>query len=311
MTMAGVVLDIRQKEGFMHYGRWFKLVSFIAAMLAVVMLFAACGGDDDEDEENGEATPAATAAGEATTEGGIPELEDGVLQVGSDIAYAPIEFFEEGTDNPQGLDIDLANALTEELGVEAEFINTGFDGIIGSLTAERFDVLMSAMTITEEREQEIDFVPYFSAGTDILVAAGNPKGVQSVEDLSGLTVGVQIGTIQVDQLAAANEALAAAGDPEINVLTFDQNPLAVEQLLNGRADAVIADSPVVANDARLSDGKLEALGLAIEAAPYGIGLRKDSSELRAAIEDALATLKENGTYQQILEDWGLASGAVD
>lgn len=293
----------------MHFGRWFKLVSFIAAVLAVTMLFAACG--DDEDTDNGEATPAATTAGGATTEAAVPELEDGVLQVGSDIAYAPIEFFEEGTDNPQGLDIDLAKALGEELGVDVEFVNTGFDGIIGALNADRFDVLMSAMTITEERAQEIDFIPYLSAGTDILVAKGNPKNIQSIEDLSGLTVGVQIGTIQVDQLAAANEALAAAGKPEITVLTFDQNPLAVEQLLNGRADAVIADSPVVANDARLSDNKLEAVGLAIEAAPYGIGLRKDSGELKTAIEDALATLKDNGIYEEILENWGLVGGAVD
>ena len=287
----------------MHCRRWFRLASIVAVAAAVLVLFAACGGDEEEAED--------TPTGSATSAAKVAELQDGVLQVGSDISYAPIEFYEEGTQNAQGLDVDLANALAEELGVRAEFINTGFDGIIGALNVSRFDVLMSAMTVTEERQKEIDFIPYFAAGTDILVAEGNPKNIKTIEDLSGLTVGVQIGTIQVDQLKAANDTLKAAGKPEISVLTFDQNPLAVEQLRTGRADAVIADSPVVANEARLSDGKLEALGLAVEAAPYGIGVRKGSTELKAAIEGALQKLIANGKYKAILIEWGLEGGAID
>jgi polar amino acid transport system substrate-binding protein len=278
------------------------LVWLVVVAAAVLMLFAAC---EDEEEEAPKVTPAGTAAAE------VPELQDGVLQVGSDIAYAPIEFFEEGTQNAEGLDVDLGNALAEELGVRAEFINTGFDGIIGALNAERFDILMSAMTVTEERQKEIDFIPYFIAGTDILVAAGNPKNIKSIEDLSGLTAAVQIGTIQVDQLEAANADLKAAGKPEINVLTFDQNPLAVEQLGTGRADAVLADSPVAANEARLSEGKFETVGLTIPPEPYGIGVRKESTELNAAIEDALRKLIANGKYDEILKNWGLESGAIE
>jgi len=288
----------------MHRRRWTQLIVAGAALCPALVLFAACGGDENEESKS-------TPAGPTTSAATAPELEDGVLNVGSDIAYAPIEFFEEGTQNPQGLDIDLADALADELGVTAEFTNTGFDGIIGALTAQRFDALMSAMTVTEERQKEIDFIPYLSAGTDILVAEGNPKNVNGIEDLSGLTVGVQIGTIQVDQLQAANDELEAAGKPSINVLTFDQNPLAVEQLRTGRADAVIADSPVVANDARLSDGKLQSLGLNIEAAPYGIGIRKESAELKAAIEGALLKLEENGKYDEILTKWGLEGGAIN
>ena len=281
---------------------WFQLVWLVAAVAAVLMLFAAC---EDEEEAAPKVTPAGTAAAK------VAELQDGVLQVGSDIAYAPIEFFEEGTQNAEGLDVDLGNALAEELGVRAEFINTGFDGIIGALNAERFDILMSAMTVTEERQKEIDFIPYFIAGTDILVAAGNPKNIKSIEDLSGLTAAVQIGTIQVDQLEAANADLKAAGKPEINVLTFDQNPLAVEQLGTGRADAVLADSPVAANEARLSEGKFETVGLTIPPEPYGIGVRKESTELNAAIEDALRKLIANGKYDEILKNWGLESGAIE
>ena len=305
----------------MRSGRWFWLLSLVAAVAVVGILFVACGDDDEEEgtataiHGAGTGTPAATAKATATPAGSpaatAPELQDSVLQVGSDIAYAPIEFFQEGTQTPQGLDIDLADALAAQLGVTTTFVNTGFDGIIGALNASRFDILMSAMTITDARSLEIDFIPYFNAGTDILVPAGNPKNITGIEDLSGLTVGVQIATIQVDQLKAANEDLKAGGNPEINVLTFDQNPLAVEQLKVGRADAVIADSPVVANDARLSNGQLEALGLAIEAAPYGIGVRKESTQLKAAVEGALQALIANGKYEQILKDWGLEGGAIE
>jgi polar amino acid transport system substrate-binding protein len=287
----------------MHCRRWFRLASIVAVAAAVLVLFAACGGEEKKAEN--------TPSGSATSAAKVAELQDGVIQIGSDISYAPIEFYEEGTQNAQGLDVDLANALAEELGVRAEFINTGFDGIIPALNANRFDLLMSAMTVTADRQKEIDFIPYLSAGTDILVAEGNPKNIKTVEDLSGLTVGVQIATIQVDQLKAANDQLKAAGKPEISVLTFDQNPLAVEQLRTGRADAVIADSPVVANDARLSEGKLQALGLAIEAAPYGIGVRKESTQLKAAVEDALQKLQASGKYDQILAKWGLQGGAIE
>jgi len=276
----------------MRFERWFRLVWLVAAVAVVLMLFAAC--DDEEEEVTG-----------------VPELEDGVLQVGADIAYAPMEFFEEGTTTPLGLDIDLGEALAEEMGAEAEFINTGWDGIIGALKIERFDVIMSSMTVTEERSKEIDFVPYFTAGTDILVAKGNPENIAGIEDLSGLTVAVQVGTIQVDQLNAANEDLKEAGKAEIDILIFDLNPLAVEQVRLGRADAVLADSPVAANDARLSEGELETVGLTVPPEPYGIGLRKDSTELKAAIEDALQKMMEDGTYDDILDKWGLTSGAIE
>jgi polar amino acid transport system substrate-binding protein len=291
----------------MRFERWFRLVWLVAAVAAVLIVFAACG--EEEKEKTPTATPAGTPAG--TPAAGIPELQDGVLQVGADVAYAPMEFFEEGTTTAVGLDIDLGEALAEAMGARAEFINTGWDGIIPALTAQRFDAIVSSMTITDERSKTIDFVPYFTAGTDILVRKGNPKNIAGIEDLSGLTAAAQLGTIQVDQLEAANEALKAAGEAEINIMTFDLNPMAVEQLRLGRADAVLADSPVAANDARLSEGELETVGITVPPEPYGIGLRKGSTELKAALEDALQEIIDNGTYDDILDKWGLTSGAIE
>ncbi len=163
-------------------------------LVAALLVFAAC---DDDEEEGAEPTP--TAAEETPTGidiSAVPELQDGVLTIGSDIAYAPMEFYIEGTETPDGLDIDIAKALAEELGVEVEFVNSGFDGLIPALQTGDFDIIMSSMTITETRSQQIDFVPYLSVGTGILVPAGNPNNIQGLEDLCGLTVVVQAGTIQ-------------------------------------------------------------------------------------------------------------------
>jgi polar amino acid transport system substrate-binding protein len=281
--------------------RWLRRSLFLAIVMVLAAFVAvACGGGEEE-----EATPTGAAA-PTTTTANVPELEDGILQVGSDIAYAPIEFYEEGTQTPTGLDVDLGNAIANQMGVRVEFINSGFDGLIPALQAQRFDAIMSSMTITDTRKQEIDFVPYFTAGTGILVQAGNPEGIQTLADLCGKSVAVQVGTIQVDQLNAQNEQCTE----KISVTTFDQNPLAVEQLRLGRADAELADYPVAAYDASLSDGALEVVGEQIEAAPYGIGLRKDSTALNAAITKALQAIMDNGEYDKILADWGLEAGSI-
>ena len=286
--------------------RWLRHSLLLVCVVLVAAFVASACGDEEEKPAAASPTPRAAGSPTASLAAGVPELADGTLQVGSDIAYAPIEFYEEGTQNPVGLDVDIAKALAKELGVKVEFMNTGFDGLIGALQAKRFDIIMSSMTVTEKRQQEIDFIPYFTAGTGILVQAGNPKNIQSLADLCGKNVAVQLGTIQVDQLDAQNEQCAQ----KISITTFDQNPLAVEQLRLGRADAVTADYPVAANDARLSQGALEVVGTQFEAAPYGIGLRKDSTALNAALTKALQAIMDNGEYDKILADWNLEAGSI-
>src|SRR3970282_3029603 len=123
-----------------------------------------------DDKEEGTTPPAdQTPAGIDIS--GVPELQDGVLNVGSEMAYAPFNFFQEGTETEDGLDIDIAKAIAAELGVDIEFINTGFDGLIPALQSAEFDILVSAMTIRPAREGEIDFVAFITVGTAIVVSA--------------------------------------------------------------------------------------------------------------------------------------------
>lgn len=279
-------------------------------LVAASLLVAACGDDDDDDSgDDGGATTA--PAGDGIDISGVPELEDGMLTVGSDIAYPPIEYFEEGTDNAVGLDVDLLAAVAEMLGVDYEFKQVAdFAAIVGDVKASRYDIVMSAISVTDEREAEIAMVPYFGpAGTGILVQAGNPSGIESIEDLCGKTVGAQVGTIQVDYMEEFNTDMCAA-DP-IDIKTFPDNPISVQELGLGRLDAQLSDDPVAAYAALTSEGSLvEVADTGFDSAPYGIGLRKESTELIAVIEEALAAIKADGTYDQILEDWGQSDLAL-
>lgn len=303
----------------------------LAGMLSFSIVAAACS-DDDDDGEDGDTTPAATAAAtsaattapeETPAEGGeidisgVPELEDGVLGVGSDIAYAPIEFLDD-SNTPVGLDIDLGNALAEALGVEIEFENAAFDGLLPSLAAERHDIIMSAMTASDERKQEVNFVEYFTAGSGILVAAGNPEGIMSIEDLCGLTVAVQEGTIQAEYLEGSAEAgggqsevCVDAGEEEITVLKFPSDPEAVQALIAGQADAEMADYPVATYSVTQADGEIEIVtGYQFDPGNYGIAVRKTSTELQEVLQAALDQIIADGTYAEILAKWELEAGAL-
>jgi len=283
---------------------------FLVASLALVALLVSAACNDDKKTPSATSTPAATntpaASGTPPDVSGVPELQDGKLTIGSDIAYAPIEFFQPGTEIADGLDVDLAKAIGEYLGIEIEFVNGGFDGLIAALNTDEYDAIMSAMTINEERSQQVDFVPYLNVGTGILVEAGNPNGIEGLEDLCGLTVAVQVGTIQETMVRTQSDACTDA----IDVVVFDTNPLAVEDLKTGGADANLADYPVAYLDAQESDAALEVLTVQLDPAPYGIALRKTSTELAAILEQALQAIVSSGQYQQILADWDLESTAL-
>ena len=290
------------------------LLLAVVLSLAALLAFAACG-DDEEEEEPTPTTAAQTPSDGETPQvidiSGVPELEDGVLTVGSDIAYAPIEFYEEGTQNAMGMDIDLMTAMADILGVDVEFLQVAdFGAIVEDLKTQRYDIVMSAISVTAEREAEIDLIPYFGpVGTGILVQSGNPKGIDAVEDLCGLKVAAQVGTYQVIQVeGSAEEGIeglnqTTCANNQIQLTTFPQNPEAVQELTLGRVDAELADDPVAAYSVSQSDGAVELAAVGFDAAPYGIGVRKESSALRAVLEAALARIMDDGTYLEILQDW--------
>jgi polar amino acid transport system substrate-binding protein len=278
-----------------------RLLPFVAA---AVLLASGCGSGDDSPTVEG---PGASAAPLATL---LPQAirDKGTLVVGSDVAYAPVEFFDTDGKTVIGIDPDLAKAVGEQLGITLTFQNATFDGLITSLKSKRIDLIMSAMSDNKKRQAEIDFVDYFSAGTSILVKKGNPKGIKSLDDFCGQTIALQRGTTQ-DDVATAQQAKCKAAGKELKVLKFDRDTEALIQVKQGRAVADMNDFPVAAYNASQSQD-YEVVGDQIEAGPYGIGVRKEDTQLRDALKAALQALIDNGSYAKVLEKWKVQQGAV-
>lgn len=238
----------------------------------------------------------------------------GRLIVGSDIAYAPMEFFKEGTEEAQGVDVDVCGAIAAKFGqgFRCAFRNAVFDTLITGVKAGRFDMIMSSMTDNVERQKEVDFVDYFSAGSSILVEKGNPERITSLSDLCGKTVALQRGTTNEELATEQSRTCTSQGRPAITVLPFDTDPEAQQQVKVGRAVADIADFPVAAYSARTSGNgnDFEVAGEQIDAAPYGIAIAKNKTALRDAVQEALRGIIADGTYDRILDKWGVSPGAL-
>ena len=261
--------------------------------LGLSLTLAACGGTG-----GGDTSPAASdaPAGEepaAVEEPAATGESGGVLTVATEPAFPP---FESQTPDGEleGFDIDLMNAIGETAGLEIQFESLPFDGIIPALQAGTVDAAISGMTITEERLQTVDFSrPYIKAGLAIAVQDTNAE-VESLEDLEGRKIAVQIGTTGADQAAE----IAGA-----EISTFDSAPLALQELANGNVDAVINDAPVTldAIESGNIDG-LQVVGELLTTEFYGIALPQGSENL-AVVNDALNTMFEDGTYAEIYQKW--------
>ena len=259
----------------------------VLLVLAVAAFVAGCGGGQGG---GGGGTGGGTAGGDTGSIEGSGET----ITVASDIAYQPFEYVENG--EPVGFDIDLMREVGRRAGFTPEFQNVTFDGIVPGLGNNLYDAAISAMTITPEREESIDFSdPYINADQSLLVPADS--GILSVDDLADTVVGVQLGTTG-DAQAEEYQAAGQIGE----VRTFDTIEDAFAALENGQVDAVINDLPVSQNRAAQSDGRLEIVETIPTGEQYGIAFPTDS-ELVEPTNQALEQIKQDGTYAEIYEKW--------
>ena len=289
----------------------FMSVGRMAAAVAVAGLaLSACGGDSGSDEASASPSGIPAVTADEALAAQVPESvkSTGVLVFGTDASYAPNEFFAEDGQTIVGFDVDLGKAIAAKLGLEGQFENSTFDSLIVGVQNGKFPASMSSFTINPEREKQVNMISYFNAGTSWAVQTGNPSGI-SVEDPCGKTVAVQKATVQVDDIEARNEECTAAGKPAINIQQYGLQSEATTAVVSGKADAMLADSPVVAYAIQQS-GKLEPVGDVYDSAPYGIVVPKEETEFATAVQGAVDALIADGTYAAVLDQWGLADGAV-
>ncbi|WP_018248015.1 basic amino acid ABC transporter substrate-binding protein [Orenia marismortui] len=218
--------------------------------------------------------------------------KEGKLVVGMSADYKPFEYHDKD-DNIVGFDVDVLKEIAKKLNLELELKDTAWDGIIPGLQSSKYDLIMSAMTITEDRKKAVNFSDsYFNAGQIIAVSESNDS-IKNVEDLKGKIVGVQLGT------TADIEASKVEG---VEVKRYEKIPQAFIELNNGRVDAVAADLPVVAKYT-LDHSGVKIVGKPFTTENFGIAMRKADTELLEKINAALADLKADGTYDEIYNKW--------
>jgi polar amino acid transport system substrate-binding protein len=255
------------------------------------------------------ATTGATAEKVDAIANTVPEAikSSGKLVVGVNIPYTPNEFKDE-SGKIVGFDVDLMNAIAATLGLQAEYRESDFAKIIPSIQGGTYNVGMSSFTDTKEREKSVDFVTYFSAG---ILWAQRPDNPVDPNNACGKKVAVQATTTEeTDELPAKSKACTEAGKPPIEIVPFDGQDAATNAVVLGQADAMSADSPVTLYAIKQSNGKLEAAGEIVDAAPYGWPVQK-GSPLAQSLKQALEHLIETGTYKQIATNWGVEQGMID
>lgn len=234
--------------------------------------------------------------------------ESGTLRVASDLTYAPNEY-KDADGNAIGWEVDLINAVAAKLGLKTDIQNAKFDNIIPGITGDKYDIGLSSFFDTQEREQVVDMVNYYTAG--IQWAAQKGKTVDP-DNACGLTIAAQNQTTEIlEDLPAKTKACTDAGKEAINVLGYDTQDDATNAVLLGRADAFTADAPVTNYAIKQMDGKLVQAGPEYDKFLYGLPIAKTAGTLKDAVSQALTALQKDGTYQSILSKWGVEAGAID
>lgn len=296
-----------------------KFAALAAMATASVLLVAGCSSTT--------ATPSATPTVAAPT---IPTVEvdsaaaallpakykTAGINVASDIPYAPMEMFDENN-KPTGFDYDLSQSIAQKLGVTVSFNKQAWDSIIPSLQAGNHDIIMSGMNDTVERQATLDYVDYFKGGFAIVVAKGNPNKVSTLLDLCGQPVTIQKATVQGDMLKALTPQCVSAGKKAVVINEYPSDPEALNALRAGKGIADVMDAPIAAYAAQTA-GKGQYFELITDAANpngyepvyTGIGILKANKELTAALQAAVQSLINDGTYGKILAKWNLSSFGV-
>jgi polar amino acid transport system substrate-binding protein len=290
----------------------------VLACGTLVAVLAGCGASGSgapAAPESSAAAPSSAAAAAPTKDDAlaakVPQSvsSDGKIVFGTDASYPPNEYTGPDGTSIVGMDVDLGNAIAAKLGLTAEFQNSAFDGIIPGIQSGKFEAGISSFTINSERLQTVDMVSYFSAGTSLAVKKGNPDNI-TPDSLCGKAVGVQSGTVQVDDVTARSEKCTAAGQPAIQVTTLQAQTDVTLALNSNRIVAMLADSPVVDYAAKTTEGAIETVGQTYDTAPYGIALNKGQTDFAQAVQGAVQSMMEDGTYLTLLDKYGVSNGAI-
>lgn len=227
----------------------------------------------------------------------------GELVIGMEVAYQPYEFFKDG--EVIGYDVDIANRFAKSLGIKVKFVDTAWSGVIPSLLAKKFDVILSGMTITSERAQKVSFSMPYAEATSVVLLRADDTSIQTVDDLAGKKMGAQLGSA-ADKVAKDFEAeLKAKGKPGYSdYKLYEHYPEAYVDLTNKHIDAVVNSLSTLAVLMKEQPGKYRTIGgIQNIKAYFGMAFRKDDADFVKFVDDQFAEMKANGELAALQVKW--------
>lgn len=288
-----------------------KYLAITTAIACVgVLSLAGCGSSKS-------ASPAKVSASASNGSSNSPSLHSelpqkirssGVITVATYPGHPPNNFLAPDNKTVIGVDASIRTALAKELGVTFQIQQlTSFAGLIPALQSGRVNIIMSGMTDTKAREQQVTFVDYLAVGSSILTQAGNPDHISSVSDLCGLQVSVVTGTTAVKEMSAQTAQCKSASKSAITVTQVPTTTQALLEVKEKRAAATITDYPVAEYDAQHSSGALVVVAKPFNTSPYGIAVQKTDSQLIKALQDAVQEAINDGSLKNATTQWGVSS----
>ena len=267
--------------------RWLVVALFAVAALA----FAACGGDDDDDDDDGEPAAEVEEFPAGTT---MAQLQQqGEITIGVKFDVPPFGFKNPQTGEVEGFDVDLGKAIAEKLGVQPNFIEAISDNRIPFLVDGTVDLILSTMTITKERDLEIDFSePYYIAGGRVLVP--QDSDIQGVQDLGGRRVCTARGSTYQESIKQQT--------PNAQLRLIDTYSECFELIQNGAVDAVSTDN-VILTGMIVQDETLKMVGEEFTTEPYGAGIVQGDTEFKEFVDGVIAEYKEDGRWEEAYQKW--------
>lgn len=273
-----------------------RISTLTLLMVLTVLLLAACGAKKDNSNE-GTQDPAASPTEEASNLPGQAAWDaikaSGKLRIGTEGTYAPFTFHDE-SGKLTGFDVEIAEAITERLGLKAEFIETSWDSIIAGLDAERFDTIFNQVGITDERKEKYDFSDDYIVSKAVLIVPEDNTDIKTFADLKGKKAGQSL-TSNLAEIARENGA---------EIVTTDGFNQAIDLLASGRIDATVNDGLSFLDlKKQKPDLPLKIVDEAPDAAKNAALFRKGNEALIEAVNGALAEIKSDGTYLKISEKY--------
>jgi polar amino acid transport system substrate-binding protein len=294
-----------------------RITSIAALGAAAALALTACGGTSSSDSSaDAQSTTAAT-----TTEGydtsGIQKVDDiasmvpesvastGKLTIGTNIYYAPAEFYDTDGKTPLGYDIDLMRALAAVMGLKADIQQADFSAIMPGIPG-KYTLGIANISVTTDREANFAMIPYFATGSSWAVSSGNPENFDP-DDLCGASIGVQTGTVQDDELKAMD---FSSCDEAPDIQRYAEQSAVTTAVAGGKLEAMYADSSVADYAVKQTSGRLETVGEPTGVVPIGIVVAKDDTAMQDVTVKALQYLMDEDYLKDIFAAWGITDNVL-